>query len=91
MTGRHPAVAGTFYPDNKKVLLKQLDSLFSGVSEKQESEMVVSPHAGYVYSGKSAAHAIASLKRFQRFIILGPSHYPVGPKFSVVINGSWET
>ncbi|MEE9406188.1 MAG: AmmeMemoRadiSam system protein B, partial [Candidatus Aenigmarchaeota archaeon] len=42
-------------------------------------------------SGKSAAHAIASLKRFQRFIILGPSHYPVGPKFSVVINGSWET
>lgn len=91
MADRNPAVAGAFYPDNKKVLLSQLDGLFSKASEKHESEMVISPHAGYVYSGRTAAHAIASLKPFQRFIILGPNHYLRGPAFSVMGHGSWET
>jgi AmmeMemoRadiSam system protein B len=91
MTERHPAVAGAFYPDNKKVLLEQLNSLFSGVSEKHDCEAVVSPHAGYAYSGKGAAHAIAGLKQFQRFIILGPNHYLRGPSFSIMSSGTWET
>lgn len=91
MAVRHPAAAGAFYPDSRKALEGRLDSLFSGVDGKQESLMAISPHAGYVYSGKTAAHATASLKPGRRFVILGPNHYLTGPPLSVTGSGSWET
>ncbi len=53
--------------------------------------MVVSPHAGYMYSGKTAAHAIASLRHAKRFIILGPNHTGLGSEFSIMGSGSWMT
>ncbi len=91
MSDRQPAVAGTFYPGNRKELLEQLDGFLDGITVKQDCEMAISPHAGYEYSGRTAAHAIASLKGSQRFIILGASHYPLGPGFSIMSSGSWET
>lgn len=87
---RVPVVAGTFYENGTQALKEQLNKLFSGTKEGN-FRMVVSPHAGYVYSGKTAAHAISSLKPAKKFIILGPNHTGMGMEFSLMESGEWMT
>ncbi len=87
---REPVAAGTFYENGTHALNEHLKELFSGAREGS-SRMVVSPHAGYVYSGKTAAHAISSLKPAKKFIILGPNHTGMGMDFSVYGSGDWLT
>jgi AmmeMemoRadiSam system protein B len=92
MDTRYPAVSGTFYYGDVDNLKKQLDDLFSGVKAGSGDNLcVVSPHAGYIYSGSTAAKAIGSLKAGKRFIILGPNHIGMGSEFSVMNNGKWKT
>jgi AmmeMemoRadiSam system protein B len=90
METRHPAVAGMFYYGDADNLKKQLDKLFSD-SRPGNYLCVVSPHAGYEYSGRTAALAIGSLKPGKRFIILGPNHTGMGSEFSVMSRGKWRT
>lgn len=90
METRHPAVSGVFYYSDKDNLKGHMDSLFSG-AKTGNNIGVVSPHAGYEYSGRTAAHAINSLKRVGVFIILGPNHHVLGPEFSIMSEGSWKT
>lgn len=87
---RRPVVAGMFYPLHGDNLSEQLSRLFSG-TEKDDFICVVSPHAGYEYSGKTAAHAINSLKPAKSFVILGPNHNLLGSEFSMMGSGEWET
>jgi AmmeMemoRadiSam system protein B len=88
---REPAVAGMFYDWDGKTLKKTLDSLFSNIKKGPDYEAVISPHAGYVYSGRPAARAISSLKPAKKFIILGPNHTGLGREFSLMTSGSWKT
>jgi AmmeMemoRadiSam system protein B len=87
---RKPAVAGMFYPSDPGELERLLRGLFSGTG-KGNSLGVVSPHAGYPYSGKGSAFAINSLREADQFIILGPNHTGMGKQFSVLLEGEWET
>jgi AmmeMemoRadiSam system protein B len=88
---RSPIVSGTFYPSNKDKLSSQLFSLFSEAGGQEKYRIVVSPHAGYVYSGLGAASAIGSLKPAKTFIVLGPNHTGMGQEFSIMSEGVWET
>jgi AmmeMemoRadiSam system protein B len=88
---RRPVVAGMFYPSVGKELKKELDGFFKNAKDKRSCVGVVSPHAGYAYSGQTAAHAIASLKPARSFILLGPNHNSTGPGFAVMKQGSWST
>jgi AmmeMemoRadiSam system protein B len=88
---REPAVAGMFYEWDREALGRTLKTLFSKVKKGPEYEAVVSPHAGYVYSGRTAARAIYSLRPGKRFIILGPNHTGLGSEFSMMASGSWRT
>lgn len=90
METRYPAVAGMFYQGDAWQLKKQVEELFSGV-KPADNVCVVSPHAGYEYSGKTAARAIGSLKPAKRFIILGPNHTGMGAEFSIMTKGKWRT
>jgi AmmeMemoRadiSam system protein B len=90
MSIRHPAVAGMFYSADPGALKRELDSLFSGV-KPGDNLCAVSPHAGYAYSGRTAAMAIGSLRPGKRFIILGPNHTGLGTEFSVMARGKWRT
>lgn len=85
---RYPAAAGMFYENGSKELAEHVEKLFSGLSEG-DCRIVVSPHAGYVYSGRTAAHAISSLRPAKKFIILGPNHTGLGMEFSVMSSGKW--
>jgi AmmeMemoRadiSam system protein B len=87
---RQPAVAGMFYDWDPRALRETLDGLLSGLKEGPEYGAVVSPHAGYAYSGRTAARAISSLKPGKRFIILGPNHTGLGRDFALS-SGTWKT
>lgn len=76
---RQPAVAGLFYPADKKQLHLMVDQyLQDAKSEAKVPKAMIVPHAGYIYSGPVAATAYARLKKghglITRVIILGPSH-----------------
>ena len=57
--------AGSFYPADPKVLEKMVDDFLANVPPEQLAEppvALVSPHAGYEFSGQVAAHSYALLK-----------------------------
>ena len=78
---RRPAVAGTFYPRDAKVLADTVAGLLVGARGAQNGRIraVIAPHAGYIYSGPVAAEAFAGLKalesRVERLVLIGPAHF----------------
>ena len=88
---RHPVVAGTFYPLDKETLVRQLDSFFKETKGNGKPISAIVPHAGYMYSGKVAAHTYSSLPQADTYILLGPNHNCMGPNISVFPEGGWST
>lgn len=80
MIAREAAVAGMFYPDNKEVLEEFVEfSLQNKSALGHQPKILVSPHAGYVYSGECAAKTIGQLSALRedikyKILLLGPSH-----------------
>lgn len=77
---RPPAVAGTFYPGDPDTLSATVDRFLADADEHAgiQPKALIVPHAGYVYSGSTAATAYAALKPWaktiRRVILLGPTH-----------------
>ncbi len=76
---RKPAVSGMFYPENPYELKEYVDLLLSQNTVSYNFTNVVgivSPHAGYVYSGNTAAFAYNSIKNLaiKNIFIISPSH-----------------
>ena len=73
---REPAVAGQFYPGRRDQLLAAVRSLLAAAETAVPDPAVaaVAPHAGYVYSGRTAAEVFARLEVPQRCIVLAPNH-----------------
>lgn len=98
-----PAVAGTFYPREKMDLLKTIQDCFTHelgpgklppASDLAMPRALVSPHAGYSYSGPIAAqgfYSVSSLEHIDLAIILGPNHWGVGSAIASVDGGLWRT
>ena len=76
---REPAVAGLFYPGEKQVLAKTVDALLEKAPPHRFARLrgLVCPHAGYSFSGQTAAIGYKTLvgRDIQTVIVLGPSHY----------------
>jgi MEMO1 family protein len=75
-----PVVAGTWYPGTAPELRKQVEEYLSRVPErdsKGQTVAIISPHAGYIYSGQIAAHSFKAVQgqKFDSVIVVGPSHY----------------
>lgn len=88
---RQPAAAGTFYPRGKDELLKQLKTIIPSHRQPEPSLGLISPHAGYVYSGAIAGQLIADTELPQQIVLLGPNHHGVGEKAAICSEGSWHT
>src|SRR6185436_4560832 len=81
-TLRPPAVAGAFYPGDAQTLLGEVDELLDGVESFDvrfgHPKVLIVPHAGYIYSGATAAHAYSELIQargvIRRVVLLGPVH-----------------
>lgn len=87
---RKPAVAGQFYPLNPRTLQHELSSFLALDQQKQRAVGVVSPHAGYIYSGKVAGMVFSRVQIPPSVIILGPNHRGVGRDVAVATRGSWD-
>lgn len=79
-TVKEPAVAGSFYPADRKKLEDEVDGyLAQGGSPGGEGRLLalVAPHAGYMYSGHVAGYSYAKLKGqdIRTVILIGPSHH----------------
>lgn len=76
---REPAVAGLFYPGEAAKLSKALDALLAAAPEHCIPRLkgLVCPHAGYEYSGQTAAIAYKLLagRDVRTVVVMGPSHY----------------
>ncbi|WP_297215828.1 MEMO1 family protein [Thermoplasma sp.] len=91
---RQPAVAGYFYPERKDELYSLLSSF--SVPEQHIAGNVIGavvPHAGIIYSGRTAMFSYRSLERsdVRNFVIIGPNHRPVTPYASIYPSGRWST
>lgn len=86
---RLPYVAGYFYPAEPEVLVSTIESFLPKKIQAQEAIGLVSPHAGYEYSGPVAAAVYSSVKIPEEVIILAPSHHRIGSLFAVYDKGSW--
>jgi MEMO1 family protein len=92
---RPAAVAGSFYPDDKNELKKQISTFFDNVNSKNYSNLraIIVPHAGIIYSGQTAAYAFKELenKNIKKVILIGPAHQEYLDKFGLSHSDIWET
>lgn len=88
---RHPVVAGQFYPGLPSSLEAQIKGFIDEQAPKEEVLGLVSPHAGYIYSGPVAGAVISRIKVKDIFVIMGPNHTGLGQPFSIMTEGTWAT
>jgi MEMO1 family protein len=76
---REPAVAGTFYPSEPGELRRKVEELLGQATLRNLRGLraLISPHAGYRYSGPIAASGFRQLTglKFERVVIFAPSHH----------------
>jgi len=88
---REPAVAGYFYPEGKDRIQRILEKFVDRNADKQPCKALVSPHAGYVYSGATAGAVFSRTVIPETVIMMGPNHTGYGEPYSVAGHDSWLT
>ncbi len=91
---RKSVIAGTWYPGRVADLTGMIDDFLSAVPETRLPGRLVgliSPHAGYPYSGLVAADTLSRVAFREAFVILGPNHTGRGVPFSIMAEGAWHT
>ncbi len=88
---RNSVVAGQFYPESASQLKAMIKQMVDEKAAKEEVIGLVSPHAGYIYSGPVAGRVISRIKFKDTFVIIGPSHTGRGEPLSIMTEGTWKT
>lgn len=95
---RKSAFSGSFYPSKKEDLKIMLDGFFKNVIYKEEIDKdkiigVISPHAGYIYSGKIAAYSFKLLEGIdvKTVFLIGKSHHSFFKGAIIDDRDGWET
>jgi len=88
---RRAVVSGSFYPNEKGMLVSSIEAMSEKNSSKEQALGVVSPHAGYMYSGKVACRVFSSVLITDTVIIIGPNHTGRGERFAVYDKGCFQT
>ncbi len=95
---RRPAVAGAFYPGGASELGRVVDEFLKS-ADTPETRVpgrvigIISPHAGYAYSGQVAAYAFSAVRGadYDVVILIGPSHRAPVEAAAVYTSGSFST
>ncbi|MCS7229258.1 MAG: AmmeMemoRadiSam system protein B [Candidatus Kryptonium sp.] len=97
---RHPAVAGLFYPDVPSILNAEIEKMFERakdiIGDKKisgEIKALIAPHAGYMYSGQTAAIAYSLIrgKDYDTVVVVSPSHREYFDAISIYDGKSYKT
>lgn len=79
--------AGSWYPGSKK----DIEGFLDPGAKKIPAVGCVVPHAGWVYSGKTAGGVFSRMEPAKLYVLLGPNHTGMGVPVSVFPKGEWET
>ena len=81
LTVRQPAVAGQFYPQDADTIRRMIREYMDEATLPQglgTVRAVIAPHAGYIYSGRTAGYAFKALEALRErdwtVFLLGPAH-----------------
>jgi hypothetical protein len=93
---KKPNVAGTFYPADPAVLSERIDGFLAKADPQPldgEIFALISPHAGYDFSGQVAAFGYKLVKgrSYKTVVILAPSHHYAFRGVSVYPEGTFQT
>jgi len=93
---RRCAVCGMFYPGNATILRKEISGLLERIRPLPITGPIpglIAPHAGFMYSGPTAAHGYALLRRreYAAVVIVSPSHREYFDGVSVFPGDAYET
>lgn len=93
---RHQQVAGYFYPSEQDKLQRDISLMLQVAKPEKSFDKIfgiVAPHAGYIYSGKTAAYVYNFLrnKKYKTVIIISPSHAEYFPGISIYDGDAYET
>ena len=94
---RKPVWAGQFYPASREPLTSMIDGFLrqveTSLSSDKDIRAVIAPHAGYVYSGQTAAWAYKQVmgRPYRTVVILAPSHRFGFKGCSIYTQGGFET
>jgi hypothetical protein len=91
-----PVVAGSFYPAEAVILARQVDKYLEDARPRQiDGEIValISPHAGYEYSGPVAAYGYKAVsgRKYDTVVIIAPSHRLIFDGATVLEKDGYET
>jgi AmmeMemoRadiSam system protein B/AmmeMemoRadiSam system protein A len=95
-TVRAPAVAGQFYPADPAALRKEIKGYLDAATPPaigDETIAIVSPHAGYPYSGHVAAwgYKLVAGRSYDAVVVISPSHTEYFPYASVFPGAAYRT
>lgn len=93
---RHSVIAGTWYPGTERGLARTVDEYLSQVDQPLVPGKLlglISPHAGYAYSGQTAAFAYHQLqdREVDTIVLMGPSHRAWVGDYAVSGEDAYET
>jgi MEMO1 family protein len=93
---RHAAWAGQFYPARPEHLEQTINDYLGSAPAAQHDGRIlglIAPHAGYIYSGKTAAAAYRQIlhESYQTVVLLSPSHAALIDGVSVFNGDFYET
>ncbi|NQT89850.1 MAG: AmmeMemoRadiSam system protein B [Candidatus Omnitrophica bacterium] len=91
MMVREPTAAGQFYPASAEALKEMIASMVDEDAQKEKAIGVISPHAGYPFSGPCAGAVFSRIEIPPTVVLLGPNHTGTGANFSLYNRGSWRT
>jgi AmmeMemoRadiSam system protein B/AmmeMemoRadiSam system protein A len=96
LVNRQPYAAGKFYSGDSTELRADLKQLFSVAAPRKVENVIaiISPHAGYVYSGEVAASAFNQIdrkKKYDNIFLLASSHVKYFDGASVYSKGDYIT
>ncbi len=94
---RGPVAAGSYYPADPVALKNDLRQLFAEsvkTDQRMDIRAIISPHAGYVFSGEVAASAFSAIpknRKYKNIFLIGSSHVMAFEGASVYYSGDFIT
>ncbi|OPZ77857.1 MAG: hypothetical protein BWY78_00839 [Alphaproteobacteria bacterium ADurb.Bin438] len=93
---RKALYAGSFYPENKETLIGELDSYLKkplNADFLTKPNVIICPHAGYVFSGEVAGNAYALIRNenYKKVVVFSPSHQVSLTKIAFCSKDYYET
>jgi AmmeMemoRadiSam system protein B len=88
-TVRMPAVSGQFYDADPRRLTSQIEQYVDVTQSKKDCIGIVSPHAGFMYSGPVAGAVYSCINIPETVLLIGPNHTGMGKRIALMSAGEW--